>query len=347
MYTYESFCSVILRSKEEEIKRIIANAEYKQVYIPKKHGKRKLCYLDKNSALGQLQKRLQKSFFSKQNLPLCVKGFREGENYLNFLKAHIGSNFFVRIDIQNFFPSITSDTVKKEITNIISGTSAEEKGKIIELVTEIVCTDNCLPQGAITSPIVSNIVMARIDQRITKYCQELNVKYTRYADDLLFSSSNFDFKEKKWFLRKIKFILGTLDLRFNYSKIRYGCGKIILNGHIISNSGISLSRTKLSDVRHMLSFIANNFSYIKNMEGCFLLQLNQIKFQKRNLRNNPFLSIFQVIQYLCGYRAYLISMINNDFYETSFQRELRRLLRRIEKQITILCKEKYGFNIKL
>ena len=153
--------------------------------------------------------------------------------------------------------------------------------------------------------------MARLDQRILKYCQILNIRYTRYADDLLFSSQSFNFQEKKWFLKKIKYILGTHQFRINYSKNKYGDKQIILNGYVLSNTGLRVSRNRLSDVRHVCSFVNNNYSLLENGDSeVFLTKANQLKLQHRDLQKYPYKSVFQLAQYLCGYRAFLISLID-------------------------------------
>ena len=194
-----------------------------------------------------------------------------------------------------------------------------------------------LPQGACTSPTVSNLVMARIDQRITKYCQVFNIRYTRYADDLLFSSRIFNFAEKKWFIKKIKYILSSQKLKLNYSKIKFGQKELVLNGYVISDREIRLSRNRLSDIRRIVKFSKENHHLIDQFgPEKFILEANKLPLKYRNLNVYPFGTVFQFVQYMCGYRAFLISMTNNNYTLTPFQKELQRLIRRIEAQITRL-----------
>ena len=117
------------------------------------------------------------------------------------------------MDIKDFFPSITSEIIKDTFSHLLSFDTDEEKEKILELISEICTYEGVLPQGVPTSPVISNIVMTRIDQRITKYCQILGITYTRYADDMLFSSNMFDFKTKKWFIKKSSLFLHQCILR--------------------------------------------------------------------------------------------------------------------------------------
>lgn len=198
----------------------------------------------------------------------------------------------------------------------------------------MVTLDGVLPQGACTSPAVSNLVMARIDQRITKYCQVFHIRYTRYADDLLFSSSSLDFSSKRWFVRTIKHILSARKLKVNYSKTKYGKGTFSLNGYVISEQGIHLSRNRLSDIRRVISFVQAKTGSLHGLdERVFLSEANQLQLKYRDLRQHPFTTVFQFTQYMCGYRAFLISLIDSHYALTNFQKELQRLIRRLEKQI--------------
>lgn len=316
----------------------ITKDDYKEFEIPKKTGIRRINYLKQDSPLITLQKKLLVNFLEKQPLPISAKGFKKGESYMTFLSPHIDSKFFLRIDIATFFPTISDEQIKNELSMFISCNQTEDKNKILDLICDITTLNYSLPQGACTSPSISNLVMARTDQRILKYCQMFDICYTRYADDLLFSSKAFDFCEKKWFLKKVKYILKAQNFKLNYSKIKYGKNKLILNGYILSNSGIQLSRNRLSDIRHVCSFIKNNHSIYKTSGAeKFLKTANTtLQLKHRDLTIYPFSSLFQIVQYLCGYRAFLLSLVDNNNQSAPFQKQLLQLIRRIEQQILIL-----------
>ena len=163
------------------------------------------------------------------------------------------------------------------------------------------------------------------------------LRYTRYADDLLFSSRIFNFAEKKWFIKKIKYILSSQKLKLNYSKIKFGQKELVLNGYVISDREIRLSRNRLSDIRRIVKFSKENHHLIDQFgPEKFILEANKLPLKYRNLNVYPFGTVFQFVQYMCGYRAFLISMTNNNYTLTPFQKELQRLIRRIEAQITRL-----------
>lgn len=336
LFTIESFCNAIWDISYSKVSLNITKDVYKKFEIPKKDGTRTINYVAKDTNLWALQHKLLVKFLEKQDLPVCVKGFRKGESYYSFLSEHVGSEFFLRIDVSSFFPSITHKQIRSEVARLLICDSEKDKEKILDLICDITTLNGSLPQGACTSPAISNLVMARIDQRITKYCQVFNVRYTRYADDLLFSSNTLDFSKKKWFLKKIKYILSSKNLRLNYSKIKFGQKRLVLNGYIISSDGISLSRNRLSDIRHVVSFAQKNYNLLKTSGSTnFLQQLNKLPMRHRNLNYYPFKTIFQFVQYLCGYRAFLISLVETNYADPNFQKELQRLIYKIETQIVL------------
>ena len=330
MYTKESFCNLVLRSNYDKAIINVQEKPYKEFSIPKKNGIRKITYLEGNTELAILQNNLIDNFLEKQHLPICVKGFKKGENYNSFLNAHIGSKFFMRVDIKDFFPSLKCDFIKEELSNVINFDTDENREAVLNLISEIVTFNNSLPQGAFSSPAISNIVMARIDQRILKYCQELDVKYTRYADDLLFSSYVLNFKEKTWFLRKVKYILSSIGLKINYSKLKFSDTEIGLNGYIISKDEVRLSRKRLHDIRSITAYVNRNYALVQsNQEDVFLIGINGLPLN----RLKEFNTVFSVVQYLNGYRSFLISMLNNQNRSSTFQKNLRKLLKKIEEGV--------------
>lgn len=333
MYTQESFCNAVWGTTFIKIDGSYSKDDYKDFSIPKKGGIRNLSYLPKASVLYTLQAKLVHNLLAKISLPTCAIGFRRNESYKSYLLPHVGNEYYLRIDIKDFFPSITDKLIASELACFLSLNTPEETDKIITLITDIVTRNGVLPQGASTSPAISNIVMARIDQRILKYCQVFDITYTRYADDLLFSSPRYDFSQKKWFFKKIKYILKSSNFRINHTKIKYAQKELSLNGYVISHTDVRLSRKRLSDIRHVVSKMQKNHSIlIDHGSDAFLDTINSLPLYHRDLSEYPFKSLFLLLQYLCGYRAFLISWIDSNSL-TAFQKELKHLIARIEKVI--------------
>lgn len=336
MYTSESFCNKIWSKTYTAVQKSVSKKDYVEISIPKKKGIRQIQLLSKESALYKTQQNLLRNYLQEQPLPTCVKGFVKGESYISYLKEHVGAVHFMRVDLKDFFPTIKKDVIKRELKTRIECDKADDKSEIVELICDIVTYNNVLPQGASTSPMMSNIVMARTDQRILKYCQKLNVRYTRYADDLLFSSADFDFQNNPWFLRKVKHILNSIGCKINYSKLKYGKYKIILNGYVVTKEEVKLSRSRLSDIRHLLTASNTNQNLVKKDKELYLRAINNIDLKHRDLDEKPFETVFQFVQYLNGYRSYLISLLDDGRKNSFFQKELKRLIRRIEKEVDVI-----------
>ena len=87
------------------------------------------------------------------------------------------------------------------------------------MLTKLCCLEDCLPQGAPTSPMLSNIIMKEFDNVVAKYTGNKKIRYTRYADDMTFSG---DFNPGQ-IISFIKKELNRLGLKLNEGKIRTRC----------------------------------------------------------------------------------------------------------------------------
>ena len=91
LFTIESFCNAIWDISYSKVSLNITKDDYKKFEIPKKDGTRTINYVAKDTNLWALQHKLLVKFLEKQDLPVCVKGFRKGESYYSFLSEHVGS----------------------------------------------------------------------------------------------------------------------------------------------------------------------------------------------------------------------------------------------------------------
>jgi retron-type reverse transcriptase len=112
----------------------------------------------------------------------AAHGFRKGRSCGSGALHHVGRPYIWNIDIKDFIPSISQEIVENVFRNI--GYSDTAAG----LLGGLCCLDRQLPQGAPTSPALSNIIFHPYDQRLSTLCQKADLIYTRYADDLTFSA---------------------------------------------------------------------------------------------------------------------------------------------------------------
>lgn len=366
IYDYQYFLKVIVRSRQEDIESLIDNKDslYEFFEIPKKNGMRVIHTLVKNSGGNKLkvvQSNLYQNFLCKLPIATPAYGFVKGKNYQSFLEPHLGNTFFMRLDIENFFPSFSVSLMDTVLHEHIEDDNA--RFNVIQLCT----LHDELPQGICTSPVLSNILFRRVDQRILKFCQTIEegrrrnndpgsvpeekivIRYTRYADDMLFSSNCFDFGENLNFLWMIRRILKENGFQINKQKTVIGRERVVLNGYVLDNK-LHLSRMKLQNIRRILYFFRDkNTEEYKIDQKLFppptapdkkiilqkmLQDLNNLNLQKHS-EKIVFSSISKLIQYLCGYRSWLIAILQTGDGRANVDKKILRFLNHIE----ILLKE--------
>lgn len=112
-----------------------------------------------------------------------VFGFVAGRSAVDAARVHCNSAWVYSIDIKDFFPSTNSETVRRALL----GLGYSEKAT--DLMTPIFCYGAGLAQGAPSSPVLSNLTLRDVDRELKLIADELGAKYTRYADDMVFSGN--------------------------------------------------------------------------------------------------------------------------------------------------------------
>lgn len=160
---------------------------YRSYKIPKRNGKsRKIT--EPLPSLKEIQSWILVNIL--ENIPVhpAAKAYQKGLSIHDNARFHRSQELVLKIDIKNFFPSITPRFINATFKRL--GYSKE----VSKLLTELVIYKNGLPQGAPTSPALSNLIMYKIDKRVFAYARSKNLRYTRYADDLTISG-DFNVKE--------------------------------------------------------------------------------------------------------------------------------------------------------
>lgn len=329
---YDDFFNNIIKVTEEELDITLNEKEkvYSNNYeIPKKNGKRRIYALDKKTSLYKIQKEITKNLFNNIMLTDCCYGFKKGCNYVDFLEPHIWfyeEKFYLRLDITNFFESINMELLYDALEYYVEESEEldlQQKKKIIDYIMAIVTYKDKIVQGAITSPVISNIVFRRLDIRIERYCRCFNIEYTRYADDLLFSSTNNRINSRK-FLERIQEILSNKGFKLNYSKIRRAKKEISLNGYVVGEN-IRLSRSKVEDISRILFFF-ENYKMDENVD--YISELNKKLNNELGENDMNFSGKYSLINYIVGNRAFLISVlkyVDNEKVRLKMKKIIKRL----------------------
>lgn len=134
-------------------------------------------------SLKQIQRWILDNILEKVEISPFAKAYRRKGGLKENVRFHTNQESVLNIDIKDFFPSIHLRNVEHIFKNL--GYS----DLISNLLAKLCTRNTLLPQGAPTSPYLSNIFLKEFDNEISKYCIENKIKYTRYADDLTFSGS--------------------------------------------------------------------------------------------------------------------------------------------------------------
>ncbi len=191
--TYEDLAS-ILEIEPKELHKILykipENKKYRVFNIPKKtHGNRVIS--KPMQCIKELQKKMAEHLNEAYTAKACSYGFERTKDIKQNALRHLKSRAVLNIDLEDFFGSINFGRVfglmKSEPFNFDSKSSAA----IARLTTH----ENKLPQGAPSSPILSNMIARRLDGRLTKLASRNKLIYTRYVDDITFSTTCPDFNK--------------------------------------------------------------------------------------------------------------------------------------------------------
>lgn len=294
--------------------------------LPKKNGIRTIYCIDKTNNLYRLQTNLAKNFLNNIMLSDAAYGFVKGCSYLDFLNEHTsfyGNKYFLRLDIKSFFDTICEGRIREVLSYYVSE-ECQSKSEILDIIIDIILYNETIIQGAPSSPAISNIIFRPIDIRIQKYCNKCGVDYSRYADDLLFSSYNETILHSR-FISGIVRILSDHGFTLNHKKTIKAKKEISLGGYVIS-SDIRLSRKKLKPLKSILFYLSHN----PLTEPAFLKNLNkELKRQNIPLKFN---SKYQLVNYLAGNRSFLISIKRYSGNET-YQGKMNNVITSIQKEI--------------
>jgi RNA-directed DNA polymerase len=239
-----------------------ANFLYKTYPIAKKNGNQRII-AQPSRELKAIQGWILRNILDKLSSSQYSKGFEVGESILDNAFPHLGSNFLLNIDLENFFPSIHASKVYGVFKSI--GYSKE----ICILLTNFCVYRSGLPQGAPTSPKLANLVCWKLDVRIQGYAGPRGIVYTRYADDITLSAQNLKKLEKaNYFLQTI---IPDEGLKINKEKTKL-CGarrQKKVTGLIISDNHVGIGRIRYRKIRsmihHLFSGNSQDFNHVNGL----------------------------------------------------------------------------------
>jgi RNA-directed DNA polymerase len=205
-------------------------------------------------------KRLQYWIISNllKNFPIhsAALAYRKGKSILNNAKPHSKKKFLLKLDFKDFFHSIKATDFRKFL---------EQSGqKLVDVSDmEYLCRilfwknkrtgDLILSIGAPSSPVLSNILMHEFDSKVNEYCKSMGITYTRYADDMTFSTN------KREILRSVVEKMRQICDGLPYPRLRLNADKTVhasratsrrVTGLVLSNEGVvTIGRSRKREIR--------------------------------------------------------------------------------------------------
>lgn len=245
------WCAALLGVEVNRLEEILNNVfgHYQEFWMRKRSGGyRMISAPDKD--LQAIQSTIYSRILSSVTIvhPAAV-GFRCGRSVVDNAAPHLGKRYVLKMDIHDFFGSIRSPRVRQTFKKI------GYPENVSKVLGALCCLHRHLPQGAPTSPALSNIVGYEMDRKLAALAAEYGVTYTRYADDLTFSGDVFP---KEQIIPQVKRIIRDEKFEPNHKKTHFmnqSSRKIITGVSVASGVKLTIPKSKKREIRKNVYFI--------------------------------------------------------------------------------------------
>ncbi len=237
---------------------IPAEKKYKTFEIPKRRGGTRTIQAPASN-IKLIQRRLADilQYDDLYKAKPCAHGYISGKSIKTNAIVHSRKRIIVNLDLNGFFPSINFGRVR----GLFRAAPFGFPNEAATALAQICCHEGALPQGAPTSPVISNYICRRLDRQLTAFCAKNKMYYTRYADDITFSTN----------LHCLPTAVGTVEngvltlsdelqgmiqgngftVNETKTRIAYGDRRQEVTGLVV-NAGPNVLRTFVREVRAML-----------------------------------------------------------------------------------------------
>lgn len=224
-----------------------AEAYYYRTYIPKAtEGMREL--MVPHYALRWHQQFILRNILDKLPVSPYACAYKKGVGLVDMAQPHIGKPVLLHLDLKDFFHSISR--------NLVFECLLRETGypkSVCGFLTDFCCYRGHLPQGACTSPALSNLCFKQCDEKIAQLAAENHLTYTRYSDDIFLSG---DIQDPKYLQEQVREILKLYGFRLNQAKTK------VLQQHqaqrvasVTVNEKLQVNRRYRRDLRQELHYL--------------------------------------------------------------------------------------------
>lgn len=302
MSTREDLLSLLNRIKQDDVRELGFDADkfypftmkhllyycnpnhvfhrYRQFKIKKKSGGSRQITAPRNQSFMMLLQAVNEILKALYTPSDYAMGFTEQRSVVTNAAVHIGQNYIFNIDLKDFFPSVEQGRVLKRLTLapfnfspqialVISGLcfmrvkreqAIESKQNDLDKQFTYV-----LPQGAPTSPIITNMICDTLDRRLSGLAKRFGLHYTRYADDITFSSMHYVYAKDGEFRKELVRIINGQGFTINAAKTRlqkHGSRQEVTG--IIVSEKMNVTKEYAREIRSLL-YIWEKYGYTDAM----------------------------------------------------------------------------------
>ena len=246
-------------------KRVSSVDHYLRFEIPKRSGGMRLISSPKKQ-MRQVQLAIREEILKKMPPSNQAMAFRPNISIVDNAKVHVGAKILVRVDLKDFFPSISFNRVRgffkscgysPGVASVLALLTTDAQRVYVKTETGIKTVargKRGLPQGACTSPDLANLIAKKLDARLQGLVNfKGDWRYTRYADDLVLSTLNAD-SDAFGIVKAVEKIAVSEGFEVNQKKtsIKRPSGRMSVTGLVINEDGVRLSKSDLKKIRAFL-----------------------------------------------------------------------------------------------
>lgn len=246
---------------------------YKTFRIPKRNGRGMRTIAQPASEVKAFQRFLVNQVLSDLPVHDSASAYVRGRGIKQNALAHVKHGYLLKMDFASFFPSIKPRDLEAHLDHYDPNRFTEEDKAAISSIVfwkprNAAARELCI--GGPSSPFVSNTIMYSFDEMMASYCEERNIIYTRYADDLSFSTNEPGMLADVE--RQVKAALKDMEyptLRINVEKTVHTSKKHFrsVTGLVLSSQGlVSLGRQRKRQIRAMLHRVATGKEPIQDIQ---------------------------------------------------------------------------------
>ena len=202
---------------------------YRQFKIRKKSGGFRQITAPRNRSFMMFLQSVNEMLKAMYTPSDYAMGFTENRSVVTNAAIHKGQNYVFNIDLKDFFPSVEQPRVWKRlqlapfnfptaIANVLAGLCSMREIRKDADGKDVFAS--VLPQGAPTSPIITNMICDTLDRRLAGLAKRFGLHYTRYADDITFSSMHYVYAENGEFRKELRRIISGQGFTINNTKTR-------------------------------------------------------------------------------------------------------------------------------